>query len=57
MFIRILFITLIVGYIVWLFNNKILNNNITLAKIIAFTLAGVGGVYLLLALLSFWIEG
>ncbi len=57
MFIRILFIALLVGYFIWIVNKKLLNNNIALARVIAATLVVTSLVYLILGSLSYLIEG
>ncbi len=57
MFIRILFIALLVGYFIWIVNKKLLNNDIALARVIAATLVLTSLVYLILGGLSYLIEG
>lgn len=56
MFIKIIVIAFIVGYFIWIVNNKILNKNILLARVIAITLLVTSVVYLILGILSYLIE-
>lgn len=54
--IRLLIIAFIVAYIIWFVNNKILGKNLALAKVVAVTLMATSVVYLLLAILSHFVE-
>ncbi|CAB5493955.1 hypothetical protein AZO1586I_680 [Bathymodiolus thermophilus thioautotrophic gill symbiont] len=53
---RILVITLIIGYIIWIVNNRLLGKNLKLARVIAATLATTSLVYLVFGILSYLIE-
>lgn len=53
---RLLVIALIIGYIVWIVNNKLLGKNLKLARVIATTLVTTSLVYLILGILSYLIE-
>ncbi|CAB9541585.1 hypothetical protein [uncultured Gammaproteobacteria bacterium] len=57
MIIRILIVVFILSYIIWLINNRILGNNLALTKVIATMLVTTSVVYLMLASLSYLIEG
>ncbi len=53
---RLLLIALVVGYLVWAVNNKLLGKNLKLARVIAATLVVTSVVYLVLGILSYFIE-
>ncbi len=53
---RLLVIALIIGYIVWIVNNRLLGKNLKLARVIAATLVTTSLVYLVLGILSYLIE-
>ncbi len=53
---RLLLIALVVGYLVWTINNKLLGKNLKLARVIAATLVITSLVYLVLGILSYLIE-
>lgn len=53
---RLLVIALIIGYVVWIVNNKLLGKNLKLARVIATTLVTTSLVYLVLGILSYLIE-
>lgn len=53
---RILVSTLIIGYIIWIVNNRLLGKNLKLARVIAATLATTSLVYLVFGILSYLIE-
>lgn len=54
--IRILIIVLIVSYLIWFVNNRILGKNIALTHVITTTLLITGLLYLFLGGLSYLLE-
>lgn len=54
---RLLLIALIIGYIAWLANKKLLGKNFKLSQVITLTLVITSLVYLILGILSYLIEG
>ena len=56
MFLRILIIAVLLGFVIWFINNRILGRNYTLAKIVAITLVITSLSYIVLGTLSFIVE-
>ncbi len=54
---RIIIISLVIGYFVWFINNRILGKNLALARVLAITLVGTTVAYLVLGVMSYVIEG
>ena len=57
MIIRILIVVFVLGFVIWFVNNRLLGKNLALAKVIAITLVITSVMYLLLGILSYFIEG
>ena len=55
--IRLLIVAFVIGYVIWFVNNRILGKNLALARVIAITLIATSAIYLVLAALSYFIEG
>ncbi len=54
--IRILIISFVIGYVVWLVNNRILGKNLALARVIAVALVTTSLIYLVLGILSYLLD-
>ena len=55
--VRILFAVVVIAYIIWFVNKRLLGRNLGLARVIAATLVVTSVIYLLLGSLSYLIEG
>jgi len=54
---RLLIAALIVSYIIWLFNTRVMGKNITLSKIATWVLSATFLIFVVLSGLSYLIEG
>ncbi len=54
---RLLIAALIVSYIIWLFNTRIMGKNIALSKIATWVLGAIFLIFIILSGLSYLIEG
>ena len=54
--IRILIISFVIGYVVWLVNSRILGKNLALARVIAVALVTTSLIYLVLGILSYLLD-
>ncbi len=54
---RLLIAALIVSYIIWLFNTRIMGKNIALSKIATWVLSATFLIFIILSGLSYLIEG
>ncbi len=54
---RLLIVALIVSYIIWFFNVRILGKSLSLFKVTSWVLVATVAIYVFLAGVSFFIEG
>ena len=54
---RLLIAALIVSYLIWLFNNRIMGKNIALSKIATWVLSATFLIFIVLSGLSYLVEG
>ena len=56
-FLRILVVALIVSYIIWFFNTRIMGKSLSLYKVTSWVLLATVAIYVFLAGVSYLVEG
>ncbi len=54
---RLLIVALIVSYVIWLFNTRVMGKNIALSKIATWVLGATFVIFVVLSGLSYLVEG
>ncbi|MDA9801395.1 hypothetical protein N9C88_03020 [Candidatus Pseudothioglobus singularis] len=54
---RLLIAALVVSYLIWLFNTRVMGKNVSLSKIAIYVLSATFLIFLVLSGLSFLVEG
>ena len=54
---RLLVVALIVSYVIWFFNTRIMGKNLSLYKVTSWVLVATVVIYILLAVISYLVEG
>ena len=54
---RLLVVALIVSYVIWLFNTRIMGKSLSLYKVTSWVLVATVAIYVFLAAVSFLVEG
>ena len=54
---RLLVVALIVSYVIWFFNTRIMGKSLSLYKVTSWVLVATVAIYVFLAGVSFFIEG
>ena len=54
---RLLIAALVVSYIIWLFNTRVMGKNVSLSKIATYVLSATFVIFLVLSGLSYLVEG
>ena len=54
---RLLIVVLIVSYVIWFFNTRIMGKDLSLYKVTSWVLVATVVIYILLAALSYLVEG
>ena len=55
--IRLLIAALVVSYLIWLFNTRVMGKNVSLSKIATYVLSATFVIFLVLSGLSYLVEG
>ncbi|MDA9030248.1 hypothetical protein N9I31_00220 [Candidatus Pseudothioglobus singularis] len=54
---RLLIAALVVSYLIWLFNTRVMGKNVSLSKIATYVLSATFVIFLVLSGLSYLVEG
>ena len=54
---RLLVVALIVSYVIWFFNTRIMRKSLSLYKVTSWVLVATVAIYIFLAVLSYLVEG